>query len=86
MFENWFANMFLFENENRTRTKFLSIFANKNRTRTKIILNPENENRTRTKKLCVFFHPCSGQKLCTLFVSIKPKILELKQYDTKNYH
>ena len=34
LFENLFVNMFLFENENRTRTKILLIFANKNRTRT----------------------------------------------------
>ena len=36
LFENLFANMFLFENENRTRTKIVLLFANKNRTRTKI--------------------------------------------------
>ena len=57
LFENLFANLFLFENENRTRTKKFLIFANKNRTRTKNILNAANENRTRTKKISVFFHP-----------------------------
>ena len=56
---NLFENLFLFENENRTRTKKFLIFANKNRTRTKNILNAANENRTRTKKISVFFHPCS---------------------------
>ena len=60
LFENLFANLFLFENENRTRTKKNLIFANKNRTRTKNILNAANENRTRTKKISVFFHPCWG--------------------------
>ena len=54
---NLFENLFLFENENRTRTKKILIFANKNRTRTKNILNAANENRTRTKKISVFFHP-----------------------------
>ena len=69
LFENLFANLFLFENENRTRTKKFLIFANKNRTRTKNISNAANENRTRTKKISVFFHP--WEEVCLESLDLK---------------
>ena len=45
LFENMSANLFLFSNKNRTRTKILLFSANKNITGTKNISNTANENK-----------------------------------------
>ena len=67
LFGNMFANMFLFSNKNRTRTRKTFNIENKNRTRTEKISNSKtlffsllfanilllfaNKNRTRTKNI-----------------------------------